>query len=898
MDTSERILDILFRRIPPERILRQACRQTEELHRLTRDERRRTFLNFAETTLHGYSGDEHARFYDQLELSVGRMAEEAGIEPSVFLTLADFGREVLTEREGEPLCRSSRLLRWRDAYHLLGQDMLVCAHLAYRDIRSPIPREDFAWPAVLRTDDGLLRQVLAEGIAENHFHLNGSTQIFQLAWCSLMNQPDLIANLPEDFSRLLQSVAARGPEDNVLPPADRLTVAALVRSILFRALRPDEFPPPETERGSERGKGAFCSREAFRREYVDSFCPVRLLTDRVRVLQGSCGVWLAFPDGTYACLDYALGAQVFQAVRDEPYRLLAGERHFLYRCFTACFSGRFSYFERTLLFLYLLLKTAFRGELVQVNRKVGFENFADYEKRKDLAWEGAYRWEAIRMALNAPLLTQPVSSLEARLTPADTSETMIDKVRSFDRGKRFADQRFRPLPPEESYFDHERSAPEFLREPYFYVLHFVKRRDDDLPKSDFSPRCRHQALRGEVRVKAEALAQALSASPYLCSRIRGIDACANEVDCRPEVFATAFRYLRGFQSTEVRTGASLLPGPTHRLSATCHAGEDFYDIADGLRAIDEAVRFLDFRRGDRIGHALALGVDAQLHYKTKSMNIVLPKQNRLDDLVWLLYRGRELGVRIDPQLYGIMQQEALRLLQDIYGDAADRDRRSVDGNDRSVTLQDYFCSMLLRGDEPGLYRGMRFQEPDRLFSGGYDDYQLPPEKPERELSSFRSSRKIARLYYRYHYGWRENQEGRKPIRIQIKQDYIALIRQTQDALARYMESRGIMIECNPSSNVLIGTFGEYAKHPIVRFNQMGLAAVPEAQCPQLHVCVNTDDLGVFDTSLEFEYTLLYRALADQTDAEGRPLYSTKAVLSYLRNIREMGMQAVFPVARR
>ena len=890
MDTSEKILDILFRRIPPERLLRLACRQAQSVWTPPEEEQRKTFLEFAETTLHGYSGDEHALFYDQLDLAVRERANELHIRNSVFLTLADLGQEVLTEQEGEPLCRSSQVLRWRDAYYLFGQDMLVCAYLAYCDIHSRTHRNDFAWPAILRTDDSLLRQTLEPGIAENHFHLKGSTQAFSLTWCSLMNQPDSIQNPPRVFSRLLQSVASRGPEDNVLPLKDRLTIAALIRSILFRALHADAFFSWKTSRHLPGEREVFCSRDAFREEYLECFSPVSALTDMVRTLQESYGVWIPFPDGTSACLDYALGQPVFQTVKDAPYRLLAGERNFLYQCFTACFSGRFSDFEQTLLFLYLSVKTAFRGEMIQINRQVGFKNFADYEERKDWAWEGAYRWEASRMALNAPLQTEPVRSLEARLTPAPACDEMIQKVSQFDQGKHFADQPFRPLLPEEFFYDPRQHAASFLKEPHFYVLHFPKRHDDKLPSSDFSLRCRHQALREEVRVKAEALAEALSISPYLCNRIRGIDACANEVDCRPEVFATAFRFLRSFQSTGLWTDASLLPHPAHRLSVTYHAGEDFYDIADGLRAIDEALRFLDYRRGDRIGHALALGVDPQFHYQTKSMNIVLPKQNRLDDLVWLLYRGRELGAHIDPQLYGILQQEALRLLQDIYGDAV------AVRNNWSVTLQDYFCSMMLRGDEPSLYRSMRFQEPDWKFCGQYDDYQVPHDRPGLELSSYRRSPKIAGLYYYYHYGWKENQEGRKPIRIQIKQDYIALIRQVQDALQRHLAARGILIECNPSSNVLIGTFGEYAKHPIVRFNQMGLITPPDPQCSQLHVCVNTDDLGVFDTSLEFEYALLYRALSEQTDERGHPLYTAKDILSYLKNVREMGMQAVFPAA--
>ena len=113
-------------------------------------------------------------------------------------------------------------------------------------------------------------------------------------------------------------------------------------------------------------------------------------------------------------------------------------------------------------------------------------------------------------------------------------------------------------------------------------------------------------------------------------------------------------------------------------------------------------------------------------------------------------------------------------------------------------------------------------------------------------------------------------------------------------MQKYLAARGIMIECNPSSNVLIGTFGEYGRHPITRFNNMDLCSQPDDDCPQLHVCVNTDDLGVFDTSLEFEYTLLYRSLSEQVNEDGSSVYNGKRILRYIQNLREMGMQAVFP----
>ena len=67
--------------------------------------------------------------------------------------------------------------------------------------------------------------------------------------------------------------------------------------------------------------------------------------------------------------------------------------------------------------------------------------------------------------------------------------------------------------------------------------------------------------------------------------------------------------------------------------------------------------------------------------------------------------------------------------------------------------------------------------------------------------------------------------------------------------------RGLGIETNPSSNYVIGTFKNYAKHPIFNFYNKGLTYDPAKldDCAQLSVSVNTDDQGVFATSLENEY---------------------------------------------
>lgn len=75
-------------------------------------------------------------------------------------------------------------------------------------------------------------------------------------------------------------------------------------------------------------------------------------------------------------------------------------------------------------------------------------------------------------------------------------------------------------------------------------------------------------------------------------RVLGIDACSNEIGCRPEAFATEFRYLR--KVSELCYSVPWYRSPIENyeeLGITYHVGEDFLDIVDGIRAVDEAMTF-------------------------------------------------------------------------------------------------------------------------------------------------------------------------------------------------------------------------------------------------------------------------------------------------------------------
>ena len=99
-----------------------------------------------------------------------------------------------------------------------------------------------------------------------------------------------------------------------------------------------------------------------------------------------------------------------------------------------------------------------------------------------------------------------------------------------------------------------------------------------------------------------------------------------------------------------------------------------------------------------------------------------------------------------------------------------------------------------------------------------------------------------------------------------------------------------MIECNPTSNYLIGTFRDYSSHPLLTFCPV---SSEEKTRLKLVASINTDDIGVFDTSLENEYVLMAAAIGSQSDSQGKRLYSDDEIERYLETIRRNGFKQSF-----
>lgn len=895
---------ILFGQISPE-ILLQSLLDGDEVCRCsrrstpfaisTKEISEKTYLHFslmfpgnARKTV-----DEQIQRYRELEELLVR--KQPG---GILCLLSDYGDRVLNLNDADPKVKQDKILEWREISLALGQDIFTCAALAKKDARDKAQRQSFCWPSAIPTDNIPLQHLLEAGCSENHYHLNGSTQIFPITWCYLMNHPEKMGEYfaSEAMQDGLSARSSTHIRDNMIDWVDKMALAAWIRARLF-------FQMVRTE-------GKLNALPTFGEYYRQ---PDRRYS--ARSLVKLCR-WHAalLPQGRKKVrLDYAITPPLAEC-NTRPTRLLAGERIFLYQCFYHCYSDKFDQEEMDMFYLYLLIKREFRSELVQTNGRRGFWNFADYQDRKSLVWEmsPAYLRESYILSLAENLsgsrTGKPVlQALEARICPKKTAMALLKSIRDIDGS--VEEYRERPeiqSPQQEIRFREERywkMAQESA--PYFYVLHFPKvplKKASEVRRfeEDYLP-ARNQDVREASERQAKAVAKGLIGSSYLCSRIRGIDACSREIGCRPETFATQFRYLRGNLVPHSQASHILRYWP--RLKATYHAGEDFLDLTDGLRAIDEAICFLDLGQGDRLGHAMALGISPRRYYRVKDHAVWLPAQDLLDNLVWLLHRSLEWDVHIPSSLRETLRERAQQLLDKIYPNESEYPN--------VITLRTYYEAWQLRSDDPKLY--WQYHTGDEETKQILADSSLLWDHPYKRAmlhtskngdgvdprARLRKSPQICRLLVRYHFGFREREEGERVVRFVITPDFAAVLEKLQIRMMEKIMVKGIAVECNPSSNRLIGTFDRYDEHPIFRFNHFGLH-LPEYQDSngQIRVSVNTDDLGVFDTSIENEYALLFGALCNRRDAEGKLLLCHDEILAYLDHLRIMGNDMTFPKAEK
>jgi hypothetical protein len=433
-----------------------------------------------------------------------------------------------------------------------------------------------------------------------------------------------------------------------------------------------------------------------------------------------------------------------------------------------------------------------------------------------------------------------------------------------------------------------------------YRLHVRENKQSATRKSSL----RYGEIRRETRSDAYKLFRLLSSPHPVVPFIVGIDAASLELTTPPEVFAPAFRFLKDYP-IEIRKCSTfranserhdcITPLVNDRLlGMTYHVGEDFRHLLSGLRAIHEVIEFLHPQPGDRLGHAIALGLDPGDWGRQMGYHAVVPKQEWLDTMVWVhnfIGAGNDLIGELDIE--GIIQYFSKK----IYGSTEFAEERDIDLYCNPITLYDSWRLRQIdpysvensfpsgaktswgkvRHSGPGNYC---FSIPFRGDSPWQKKWVDVQKKILKELKKKVGSDGAYLLTKLYWFCSDVAREGRKPITIDMlgkKKLWLQLFRQVQEKLNRIVRSRHLVMEVNPSSNRIIGPMASMQEHPIFR-----LTLDKEGRPIQEgRVTINTDDPGVFATSLSHEFFLLGEVLLNRGVPEAE-------VMQWLEWLRKSG----------
>ncbi|HDS1201762.1 TPA: hypothetical protein QD004_001034 [Shewanella algae] len=626
--------------------------------------------------------------------------------------------------------------------------------------------------------------ITRERLHETHQHLNGSTSAEE-CWLDALKHPEVSVR---DFdkgwaSQEMKQLCAQ--IDSSLTPEifrDRLQIASNIREILCRVAQGVELP-----------------------EWIASLKHPQQLADSTILHQGK---------------EYRF-ATVWPT--DDKYRQ---ESEF---CWLTGLLEKWRYgmpegLER-LLWIYLLIQNQYLTLLVQRDDFFGFDQFQKYtmtELREET--EKSYL-SRFKHAHGAGVYSQ-VRYLEGRFAPKSAPCKMKKLLFSMLRGyweymsvhTSLEWVHDNPLTMSQVLDNLEQVEPDGKCAELALVPHFIKRKPK---KGEIYP---YALLFKDLKNQAAILMDILNHEPRLTRWIRGVDAAANEMHAPPELFGPLFRVL-------AKSGIAHF---------TYHVGEDFPHLISGIRSIDDALRFLPLRNGDRLGHCTAIGITPDIWKRSLPTCLSMTKETRLLDLVFI---WREL--RSHPELLRYATDaaiDAVRLAHEVF---------SLEEEISITTLDQVFELRGELAESEGLLGEL--DGPLKPKSLWLEEYEHA-----RELAKTAGRERPLKLYQQ----WLTSDDVRKQRAeyVEVALEYLpdkALVSLQQTVMAK-MADRNIAIECPPTSNTRISQYREVSEHHIFRWMGLPEEAI-EGDVP-MSICLGSDDPGIFAADLKSEFYHLFVVL--------------------------------------
>ncbi|HDX8932269.1 adenosine deaminase [Klebsiella oxytoca] len=626
--------------------------------------------------------------------------------------------------------------------------------------------------------------ITRERLHETHQHLNGSTSAEE-CWLDALKHPEVsIRDFDKGWASQEMKQLCAQIDPSLTPEIfrDRLQIASNIREILCRVAQGVELP-----------------------EWIASMQNPQQLAD-----------------STILHYDQEYGfATVWPT--DDKY---SQESEF---CWLTALLEKWRYgapegLER-LLWIYLLIQNQYLTLLVQRDDFFGFDQFQKYtmtELREET--EKSYL-SRFKHAHGAGVYSQ-VRYLEGRFAPKSDPSKMQKLIFSVLRGYwEYLSAHMplewvhdKPLTVSQVLDNLERVETNGKCAELALVPHFIKRKPK---KGEVYP---YALLFKDLKNQASILMDMLKHEPRLIRWIRGVDAAANEMHAPPELFGPLFRVL-------AKSGVAHF---------TYHVGEDFPHLISGIRSIDDALRFLPLRNGDRLGHCTAIGITPGIWKRSLPLSLSMTKETRLLDLIFI---WREL--RSHPELLRYASDaaiEAVHLAHEVF---------SLEEEISITTLDQVFELRGMLAESEGLLGEL--DGPLKPRSLWLEEYERA-----RELAKTAGMKRPLKLYKQWLTS--DNAQKQRAEYVEVALEYLpdeAVIALQQAVMAK-IEDRNIAIECPPTSNTRISQYRDVSEHHIFRWIGLPGEAV-EGDVP-MSICLGSDDPGIFAADLKSEFYHLFVVL--------------------------------------
>jgi len=743
--------------------------------------------------------------------------------------------------------------------------------------------------------DKLLAKIMQKGMAETHMHLNAGYE-FQEIWESKM-----------DIS-LWQTELSKSDVRKYNKRKRYMLLAAILRMDMAMFL--------VYFRKQEGGYGKF----EIDNEYDDMIRQIRqsalkceeceFTSDSYRNLI-RCVPRLGIYDKTCYEEDY-LFRNLYLKYRDLN---CGSEMIFLYQCIEYCNNSDDEYFLRVF-FQYVRLKNMIYRYGVERNEIGGLKHFQDYfQETKNIAKEMTDDNSFLMtMVLRRHMSMHYLKKLEVRIAPGELKPgrgaleysyiesdlkkvllRQICKILTLYRKMILEMTLTRGLA--EQYLKEENIKGQKwtlsqIKNAYSIshtelpvlgiVFHFLKKDSIDNMIGHF---CWHET--GDDLIKtsghrivqrkrmgnlSQAIEELRHEIPKLNEYIVGIDAASDENASEPWNMLPAYTAIRNRRVSKpiLYDKANDRFHKVNNIGFTYHVGEDFRHPLSGLRHVDEVIEHFRYRSGDRLGHAIVLGMNMDRWVMNNEV-VVVKAGEELENYLWLwgkmVYDQWRVPIQIEA-----LERNICKSAEAIY----DVTGRHNMGN---ITIDMLYKAYRLKFNEDHEEIFVKYQkgQDESVFcKGGICKHN--PVVSDREYQIKWNHEKLLCTQYCPVFEKRFNES----VLVTVHENDAGVLNYIQDKLLGIVEVKGIFVEVNPTSNLAIGEVTCLADHPIFRMNRI----TGGTDAHNVMVTINSDDPSVFATNIANEFAYIYHALKQ----EG---YKEEDILIWIDKVRNYGLEGSF-----